>query len=102
MKPQIFAGVLLAATFTLPALATAMPLAGSHYLPQARVSPARALAAAVKKEAGTIVAQELEKEPGGSGLRYSFDVKVKGVTHEVGIDASTGAVVEDSIDNGND
>jgi hypothetical protein len=38
--------------------------------------------------------EELEKEKGGSGLRYSFDIKNAGVTHEVGVDAKTGKLLE--------
>ena len=39
---------------------------------------------------------ELERERGGSGLRYSFDIKSSGQTFEVGIDAKTGRVLENS------
>jgi uncharacterized membrane protein YkoI len=39
---------------------------------------------------------ELEKEMGGSGLRYSFDIKAKGVTYEVGVDAADGSVLENT------
>jgi hypothetical protein len=38
----------------------------------------------------------LEKEKGGSGLRYSFDIKRGAVVHEVGVDAQTGAVLENA------
>lgn len=44
---------------------------------------------------------ELEKERGGSGLRYSFDVKDGKTTHEVGVDAKTGKVLEDSVEGPN-
>ena len=37
---------------------------------------------------------ELERERGGSGLRYSFDIEVKGKVYEVGIDAVSGRVLE--------
>ena len=47
---------------------------------------------------GRIVDQELEKEGGGSGLRYSFDVVSKGRTNEVGIDAMTGNVLENGAE----
>ena len=40
--------------------------------------------------------EELEKEKGGSGLRYSFDVKSGNATYEVGVDAVTGKVLENS------
>jgi hypothetical protein len=39
---------------------------------------------------------ELEKEKGGSGLRYSFDIKSGKITYEVGIDARSGEVLENS------
>jgi uncharacterized membrane protein YkoI len=38
----------------------------------------------------------LEKEAGGSGLRYSFDIKKGASTYEVGIDAQTGAILENA------
>jgi len=53
---------------------------------------------ALKAQPGKITDRELEKEFGGSGLRYSFDVKTGNVTHEVGIDARTGKVLENSIE----
>ena len=40
------------------------------------------------------VMKELEKEAGGSGLRYSFDVAAAGATYEVGVDAKSGKVLE--------
>jgi len=42
---------------------------------------------------GTILNLELEHRKGGSGLRYSFDIKVGNAIHEVGIDAKTGATL---------
>jgi len=58
---------------------------------------------AVKKmlPGGRITDRELEKEKGGSGLRYSFDVVIKGKTREVGVDAMTGKVLENSIEGPN-
>jgi uncharacterized membrane protein YkoI len=43
---------------------------------------------------GKITDEELEKEKGGSGLRYSFDIKAGSRTCEVGVDAVTGKVLE--------
>jgi len=43
---------------------------------------------------GKIVSEELEREKGGSGLRYSFDIRRGSVTQEVGVDAKTGKVLE--------
>lgn len=38
---------------------------------------------------GVITDQELEREVGGSGLRYSFDVKRDATTFEVGVDTQS-------------
>lgn len=77
-------------------------LDGSQYLKDAKISLQKARATAMKAYPGTIVTEELEKEKGGSGLRYSFDVKSSaGVTHEVGVDAKSGAVLENSVEGPN-
>jgi uncharacterized membrane protein YkoI len=39
---------------------------------------------------------ELERENGGSGLRYSFDIQNGSKTQEVGVDAQTGEVLENA------
>ena len=92
--------VLISLSLTGFALAaTADPkLGGARLLPQAHVKLADARAIALKTVPGTIVDQELEKEKGGSGLRYSFDIRVGSVTHEVGVDAKDGRVLENSIE----
>ena len=58
---------------------------GNELSKQAKLSLAQARAVVLTAHPGKIVAEELEKEPGGSGLRYSFDVKNKGVMQEVGV-----------------
>ena len=64
--------------------------------------PAQARGAAIKAQPGVITDEELERERGGSGLRYSFDVRsAKGVTYEIGVDAKTGAVLEHSLEGPN-
>ncbi len=50
---------------------------------------------------GRITDRELEREGGGSGLRYSFDVKTRGKTREVGVDAMTGKLLENSVEGAN-
>lgn len=60
-----------------------------------------ALQVALKVQPGSVVNEELEQETGGSGLRYSFDIKSGVDTHEVGIDAMTGAVLENSVEGPN-
>ena len=61
---------------------------------QAKITLMQARAIALATAPGVITDQELEREAGGSGLRYSFDVKRGATTFEVGVDAQTGAVLE--------
>ena len=65
---------------------------------QAKVSMHEARQIALKTYPGKVVKQELEQESGGSGLRYSFDIKSAKATHEVGVDATTGKVLENSVE----
>ena len=53
-----------------------------------------AKAIALKAHPGKMTDAELENEGGGSGLRYSFDIKSRGKTFEVGVGAMTGKVLE--------
>jgi uncharacterized membrane protein YkoI len=76
-------------------------MAGSELMPMAKVSLATARATALKSRPGRITDQELEREGGGSGLRYSFDVVSRGKTFEVGVDAKTGAVLENKAEGKN-
>ncbi|MFA5170275.1 MAG: PepSY domain-containing protein [Sulfuriferula sp.] len=67
---------------------------GESLAKHAKVTMTEARAIALKAHPGKITDEELEKEGGGSGLRYSFDIRDGKVTHEVGVDAQTGAVLE--------
>ena len=69
--------------------------------PTPNITMARAKTIALRAQPGRIVASELEAEKGGSGLRYSFDIKAGEKTHEVGVDAKTGAVLENSLEKKN-
>jgi uncharacterized membrane protein YkoI len=80
---------------------TAFAMNGEQYLPDAKVTLAQARETALKTYPGKIVSEELEKESGGSGLRYSFVVRHHTDKHEVGIDAKTGAVLENSVEGRN-
>ena len=97
MYKAIFAaGLLAAAGFSTYAVAAPTPghYDGEKLAKKAKVTIEDAEAIALKARPGEVVARELEKEKGG--LRYSFDIKADGVTYEVGIDANTGAVLENS------
>jgi uncharacterized membrane protein YkoI len=76
----------------------AFALTGEQYLSQATVPPAQARKLALKTYPGKIVSEELEQESGGSGLRYSFVIRHNVAKYEVGIDAKTGKVLENSIE----
>ncbi len=67
----------------------------------AKVTMIEARAIALKAHPGKITDEELEKEAGGSGLRYSFDISKGKVTQEVGVDAQTGVVLENKAEGAN-
>lgn len=93
------AAVALGATGALAA--TPSHFAGAEFLPQAKVTLAQARSTALAARSGQITDQELEKERGGTGLRYSFDIKSNGKTFEVGVDARTGKVLENKAEGPN-
>jgi hypothetical protein len=78
----------------------AFAFTGEQYLPQAEVPLQRARKLALKAYPGKIISEELEEESGGSGLRYSFVIRHDSAKHEVGIDAKTGRVLENSVEGG--
>ena len=91
----------LAAALAVAALGAAIPMSahaypGASLSRQAHVTMTRARAIALAARPGKIVAEELEREGGGSGLRYSFDIRSGGIVYEVGVDANTGAVLENA------
>ena len=69
---------------------------GEKLAKDAKIGIAEARAIALKAHPGKITDEELEREGGGSGLRYSFDIKDGGATQEVGVDAVTGHVLENA------
>ena len=90
-KQQVMAA--LGAVFTMTAV-SAFAYTGQQFAGQARISIEKARAIALKTHPGNISDEELEQEKGGSGLRYSFDIKSGKHTQEVGVDAKTGKVLE--------
>ena len=74
---------------------------GEAMAKHAKVTMTEARAIALKAHPGKITDEELEKEAGGSGLRYSFDIREGKVTHEVGVDAQSGAVLENKAEGAN-
>ena len=74
---------------------------GEELAPKAKITMEQAKTIALKARPGKITDSELEKERGGSGLRYSFDVKSGRQTYEVGVDARDGKVLENKIEGPN-
>ena len=74
---------------------------GEQFAKEAKVTLKEARAIATKARPGKITDQELEKESGGSGLRYSFDINKGGKTFEVGVDAMNGKVLENKAEGKN-
>lgn len=73
---------------------TAVAYTGENLAGMAKITIAQARAIALRAHPGKITDEELEREPGGSGLRYSFDIRADKVTQEVGVDARTGRLLE--------
>lgn len=92
MKQSILPLAISALAFAMPMMSAQAATAHLH----AHVSMAHARTIALRARAGRVVAQELEREGGGTGLRYSFDIRSHGKLYEVGVDANTGAVLENA------
>ena len=80
---------------------TALAFTGETLLPQAKLTLPQARKVALNAYPGKVVSEELEQESGGSGLRYSFVIHHNKVKHEVGVDAKTGAVLENAVEGKN-
>ncbi|MBN2856473.1 MAG: PepSY domain-containing protein [Halothiobacillaceae bacterium] len=101
MKTRYLVSALTGIALTLTGVAAAQAYTGESYAAQAKVSLDEARSIALKAYPGKITDEELEKESGGSGLRYSFDIETGTVTHEVGVDAQSGAVLENKKEGNN-
>jgi uncharacterized membrane protein YkoI len=77
---------------------SAATFTGEEFAKDAKITLDDARIAALKVRKGEVIDQELEKEKGGSGLRYSFAIKINGKTYEVGVDAKTGKVLENRLE----
>lgn len=99
---KLMIGAAIAALALAPAVSASVSptkYVGHALAKNAKVTLKQARAKALKARPGQIVDQELEKEGGGTGLRYSFDIRSHGKIIEVGIDAMTGAVLENGAEN---
>lgn len=100
VRSSRFISLVMAATL-LGGVVSAHAYTGEKLALDAKVSMPEARTIALKAHPGKITDEELEKEKGGSGLRYSFDIREGKVTHEVGVDAQTGKVLENKAEGPN-
>jgi uncharacterized membrane protein YkoI len=84
-------------------LLSAQAYTGEELAKDAKINLQEARGIALKAFPGKITDEELEKEKGGSGLRYSFDIKRDKTTktQEVGVDAVTGKLLENATEGPN-
>jgi len=102
MKSRYIIATITGISLSLMGIVGAQAYSGETLAMHAKVSMAEAQSLALKARPGTITDQELEKEGGGSGLRYSFDIKgTDKVVYEIGVDAQTGAVLENDKESAN-
>ena len=95
--PHLAIAAFLLSASAGPAIAKADPSLKA----QAKLSQADAQVIALRARPGTVKACEIEKEKGGSGLRYSFDIVSNDKAYEVGVDAMSGAVLENQLESAN-
>ncbi len=95
-RSKLAIAVALGAVIATTAFASAYP--GEKLASQAAVNIVRARTLANAVVPGKILTQELETEAGGSGLRYTFDIRGAHGVREVGIDAKSGRVLENSAE----
>jgi uncharacterized membrane protein YkoI len=91
-------GLFLLTAMVLAAAGPAAAYTGQELAREAKITIDQARGIALKAPPGRITDEELEREDGGSGLRYTFGVETGSVTQEVGVDAATGQVLENSPD----
>ena len=91
-------GLVVLTAIVLAAAGPAAAYTGQELAGDAKITIDQARAIALKAHPGRITDEELEREGGGSGLRFTFSVEAGSVTQEVGVDAATGQVLENAPD----
>ena len=92
------AGLVVLNAIVLAAAGPAAAYTGHKLAGDAKITIDQARVIALKAHPGRITDEELEREGGGSGLRFTFGVEAGSVTQEVGVDAATGQVLENAPD----
>lgn len=92
--------IILAGAGALSLAGVAGVVYAGEQAPAARISMDEARATALAAAPGEI--DEAEYEDEGGAWRYSFDIRENGRIHEIGVDANSGEIVEDSWENADD
>ncbi len=96
MKACKNCAIALLSVFLMTSAVNAFAYTGQELAREAKISLEQARVIALRAHPGQITDEELEREKGGSGLRYSFDIQHGKVTQEVGVDAKTGKLLENA------
>jgi uncharacterized membrane protein YkoI len=91
-------GLFFLTAMVLAAAGPAAAYTGQELDGEAKITIDQARGIALKAHPGRITDEELEREDGGNGLRYTFGVEAGSVTQEVCVDAATGQVLENRPD----
>ena len=91
-------GLLLLTVMIPMAVGSAAAYTGQELAGDAKITIDQAREIALQAHPGRITDEELEREDGGSGLRYTFSVDPGSGAQELGVDAATGQVLENSPD----
>jgi uncharacterized membrane protein YkoI len=100
-KHRFTLGMLLAIGVSLGWSLPARANPGEELANKAAIDMSQARNLALNARPGKITKEELEEEPGGSGLRYSFVIRAGLKLFEVGVDAHNGAFVENKAEGPN-
>ena len=91
-------GLLLFTVMIPMAVGSAAAYTGQQPARDAKITIDQAREIALHAHPGRITDEELEREDGGSGLRYTFSLDPDSGVQELGVDAVTGQVLENSPD----
>jgi uncharacterized membrane protein YkoI len=100
-RPESYVRMAILAFVSVTIASAAYAYSGQKLAKEATIDLSKARAIAQKTRPGKITKEELEREPGGSGIRYSFVIKSGEKHYEVGIDARTGGVLENIVEGPN-
>ena len=97
-RPYLAIAAIVGAAFVAIGAGPSESYKGEKLASHAKISMADARQIALKARPGKVMDEELEAEKGGSGFRYSFDVRALNTAYEVGVDARTGQVLENKAE----